>query len=60
MANWQPAGCLVILFAIFISFMAVLAGLHYNHVLPEGLPDDQIWSARVCGGRKQMLMFMAS
>ena len=49
------ANCCVILSAIVVCLAAIFAGLYYNQVVPEGLPDDQLWSARMCGTGKQIL-----
>ena len=49
------ANCCVILSAIVVSLAAIFLGLYYNQLVPEGLPDDQLWSARMCGTGKQIL-----
>ena len=54
----QIANCCLIFSAFVATFVAILVGLYHNQVMPEGMPDDQQISLRVCGVGMNILGFL--
>ena len=54
------ANCCVIFTATIVSLVAILVGLYYNQVIPEGLPGAQQMSARLYGVNWDICTFIVS
>ena len=56
----KMANCCVIFSATVVCLAAFLLGMYYRQVIPEGLPDDQHFSARLYGASWDIFYFMVS
>ena len=56
----KMANCCVIFSATVVCLAAFLLGMYYKQVIPEGLPDDQHFSARLYGASWDIFYFMVS
>ena len=54
------ANCCVIFSTTVVCLAAILVGLYYKQVIPEGLPDDQHFSARLFGVGWDIFSFIVS
>ena len=52
------ANCCLIFSVFIVTFVAIVVGLYHNQVMPEGMPDDQQMSLRVCGVGLNILRFL--
>lgn len=54
------AYCCAIFSATVVCLAAILLGIYYKQVIPEGLPDDQHFSAQLYGASWDIFYFMVS
>ena len=52
------ANCCLIFSAFIATSVAIVVGLYHNQVIPEGMPDDQQMSLRICGVGLNILRFL--